>query len=150
MDDMLIGWDDKYCQDGKVNKYQLKKVEHSDGKVSYGIYLDGRLACKGKHCESVKMKPGRDDDDIAKEKHKFQDQLYSKIPIFAMKHGCFYPEGFADKFLNGIADDFVKTDREEAINELEHRIATENEEPDNRYRGSDFLAPRDYGSGTQQ
>ena len=127
----------------------MKKVEHSDGRVSYGVYLDGRLACKGKHCESSKMKPGRD-DDIAKEKEKFQDQLYNKIPKFAMKHGCFYPEGFADKFLNGIADDFVKTDREEAINELERRIASENEEPGNSYRGPDFLAPRDSASGSQQ
>jgi len=150
VDDILVGWDKKFCKDGKVNKCQLKKVSHANGDVSYGLYIDDRLACSGRDCESVKYTPGRDDDDIKKGKDEFQDKIHGKIPKFALKHGCFFADGLAESFLNGIMDNYVKTDREEAMKELERRVASENEnDPGNRYRGPDFLAPRNT-TGSQE
>ncbi|MCO4795326.1 MAG: hypothetical protein KC493_16525 [Bacteriovoracaceae bacterium] len=123
VDDPMVGWNKKFCQDGKVNSCKLDKVVDERGNVNYSLFINGEVACDTYACSSRQHRPGSAGIETAKS--KFQDEMIEKYPKFILKHGCFYPEGLAEKFLNGVADRFVDTEREKVILDIQRRIASD-------------------------
>lgn len=118
-DNMLVAWNSKLCGGAPVNKCELvEKVEGEE--VSFYLEINGEKACAGKHCSWEGIHHSRHEQD----KRAFQLSMMNKYPHLVLNHGCFYKEGFASRFLNGIADSYYQTENERLREELRRSIAS--------------------------